>query len=425
MPEDGAPPEFMSGGTKYADAEDQGGGDGRRSRQHRRQGPSDADQWCERLPGDRGTPNNADRGAAPFDFRDAPGVGAGGDRGAGGGGSKASRSNSSATMMGLGPDQRGGAGPGRFGGPGSGGPSSSPGAVTATSSVGEVVRHVPSGAREHAGAREREHAGAREHAAAREHAGSRAAQHGASAGTGGSEEWPSTQGRGARGLRDPPEYEEDNTTKAPWGPNDVPKRSKAGRQSGGIGPVALRGTGLGGPTRRSPEPIDPWQDSRHEAWRGEEMHAGLGGLPSIHNAFIAGPQGPGLGDGSRAASRLTAGTPTPREEDALDLASRQLGGGGDRGGGGGGGGGGRWGGGGVAAAGGGGGGAANASTGDWSGPGPADLGPAPPSPTASVARGRAGRDSRGSALHEVRSQQQDGAFNGLRRPDLSGVYHGH
>merc|ERR1712167_296526 len=56
-----------------------------------------------------------------------------------------------------------------------------------------------------------------------------------------------------------------------------------------------------------------------------EFHGGLGGLPSIHG-FLPGPYGD---DSSRAPSRLGTknGTPTPRDEDSVDvtLAMRQYG----------------------------------------------------------------------------------------------------
>lgn len=242
-----------------------------------------------------------------------------------------------------------------------------------------------------------------------------AMRHGASAGTGGSEEWPSNQARAPPALREP-EYENE---KAAGGQAGHPRR-KAGRQPGNLGGVPET------PTRRSPEVPDP----RHaqEAWRGEaglEHHGGLGGLPMIHGgSFLGaaggpgGPQGfgparpgqqdlataiirPGSGlgaeGGPQAPGRLAAAsTPTPRDEDSLDLAARQLHGHGFSGGG-------RWG--------------ASAAGNDWpglAGPGggagsvsglvPGELGPV--------------RDPRGPGPVDGR-----GAMAGMgRRADFGSVY---
>lgn len=226
-------------------------------------------------------------------------------------------------------------------------------------------------------------------------AGAGMQRHGVSAGTGGSEEWPSTQqSRASRTLREQ-EYEDE---KVSW-----QQSRRKGRQ-----PVL----GMAAPpTRRSPDLTDPWQEPRNEAWRGGEALDFHGGLPSIHGSFLAGPQGLGTSEGSRAPSRLAAATPTPREEDSLDFAARQLHGHHV--------GGGRWG---------------NA---DWLGlgSGPADLAPvrghgiglgsshgAPLGAPHGVPH-----DGRGP-LHEVRTPQHEtrAALAGLgRRPDLAGVYHGH
>jgi len=119
-----------------------------------------------------------------------------------------------------------------------------------------------------------------------------AVRHGVSAGTGGSEEWPSTQARGVRNLREP-ELEDD---KATW-----PKR-KLGRQ-----PAALGFPGAQ-PARRTPELVDPWQqDHRSEAWRASEDGTAVP-----------------VEGGSRAPSRLTVCTPTPRDEEALDFETRKF-----------------------------------------------------------------------------------------------------
>lgn len=118
---------------------------------------------------------------------------------------------------------------------------------------------------------------------------SRGAQHGISAGTGGSEEWPSTQSRVVRNLREP-EFEEDKG--ASWAQGGLPPKRRAGRQ-----PAALGGVPAPQP-RRSLEMMDPWQaqQDHREAWRtgeaGAELHAGLGGLPSIHSSLLSGPQAP-------------------------------------------------------------------------------------------------------------------------------------
>jgi len=112
----------------------------------------------------------------------------------------------------------------------------------------------------------------------------------ASAGTGGSEEWPSTQARNVRALREN-DYEDEKATQAVWAQGPVKK--KTGRQAplGNVGPVAQQW--------RAPDP-DPWQANpgldRGEAWRvdgAEALPGGLSGLPSIHSCLISGPQGPG------------------------------------------------------------------------------------------------------------------------------------
>lgn len=186
-----------------------------------------------------------------------------------------------------------------------------------------------------------------------------AGRHGVSAGTGGSEEWPSTQGKGVRALRGEGDGDDERSQGL--------QRRKAGRQPGALGGVPPA------QTRRSPEMLDPWeQDQRNEAWRS-------GGAMAY-------------ADGSRAASRIRE-TPTPREEDSLDFASRQVPGGA------------RWNG--IAVG-------AVAGGGDWQVPAliPAELAPV--------------RDARG--VHDGRApqHQHDGrALAGLRgRPDLTGMHHG-
>merc|ERR1719284_1483189 len=158
----------------------------------------------------------------------------------------------------------------------------------------------------------------------------------ASAGTGGSEEWPATQSRGCH--RDA----EHDDEKCMWG-HGLPKPKRLQPVRGMAAP----------PTRRSPDLGDPWQearhdsrhdgkhDSRHEARhesrhevrhetrhghdsrqdsiRGEQAEF-YGGLPSIHG-LTPGPQGGGFSEGSRAPSRLNAGTP-PRDDD--DYVARQF-----------------------------------------------------------------------------------------------------
>merc|ERR1712137_940247 len=134
-----------------------------------------------------------------------------------------------------------------------------------------------------------------------------APQHTISGGTGGSEEWHSPQqtppNRTTQYIRD-----HDHDECQAWSQGSSKRRSRQ--------PV------LGVPIR-SPEPIDPWRDPRREAWRGEtpDFH---GGLPSIRNSFATGLPGINANEGSRAPSRLTTGTPTPREEDSLDLVARQM-----------------------------------------------------------------------------------------------------
>lgn len=143
-------------------------------------------------------------------------------------------------------------------------------------------------------------------------------RHGVSAGTGGSEEWPSTQGRVPQALLREPDYEVEQKLA-------VQPRRKAGRG----GPGNLSGVPET-PTRRSPEVADARHNSAQDAMGGrlsDHLRLGGGGLVL----------GDGNGGNSRANSRLTANAPTPRDDDPLDLGGRQL-----QGGHGFGGGGGRW-----------------------------------------------------------------------------------
>ncbi|CAE8616086.1 unnamed protein product, partial [Polarella glacialis] len=217
---------------------------------------------------------------------------------------------------------------------------------------------------------------------------SSAARHGASAGTGGSEEWPSTQARAVRNLRDP-DYDDE---KGVWAQgNTLPLKKKPGRVGAPLGVPAPQ-------PRRSPDLVDPWQGQAAappslppaglQGEPGEAWLQGLGGLPSIHGSLLSGPQGAGLGEG-RAPSRIAAGTPTPREEDVLDHATRQHHG------------------------------FPPGRHADW----------APPASAAGERGSELGpvRDARSGPHHEVRHPQQDGrALGGIRgRPDLSDVYHRH
>lgn len=212
----------------------------------------------DRMPGERGTPNHAERGPGTFGFRSSAGSGSATKSG----GSRVSESiAASGTAIGFSGSMNGAA---------------------------------------------------------------MAMRHGASAGTGGSEEWPSNQARAPpHALLREPEYESEKASASQGGHS----RRKPGRQSGNLGGVPET------PTRRTPEVPDPRPAA--EAWRGEaagvELHGG--GLPSIHGGFLGGaggpggPQGSGLvseGGGSRAPSRITASTPTPRDEDSLDMAARQM-----------------------------------------------------------------------------------------------------
>jgi hypothetical protein len=215
-------------------------------------------------------------------------------------------------------------------------------------------------------------------------------QLGVSAGTGGSEEWPSTQNRGSRQLREQQESDDDRS-----------QGLQPGRRKG-------RQPAPAPPTRRSPDP-EPWQESRHQAWDREsaDVH---GGLPSIHTDFLRGPQGFGPSDtSSRAASRITTGTPTPREEDSLDYVTRQHVGHGpsiQT----------RW----------------TPANADWPGIGPPELGPVRLGGSHNTPHGppHGHGTPHSSQLHEVRTPQHErgphgGGLGGLRRTDLSGVYHGH
>jgi len=453
LPEEGPPPDYAQApGAMYSGETEDKGGDGRRSRQdgrHRRsesgaEGMGGTGDWgghggIERLPVERGTPNNGGQG---FGFPSGhPTHGTGG-----GPAGKYSRGGSNGNNASGGSGGNAAPGGPLFPGPGNG-PSGiighAPGVDPRGHVMGPPPGTAPGGSRQaHAQAHAQSHAqghtqshmqghaqghaqgrtgggggGGNDGASDRHGDGPAMARHGVSAGTGGSEEWPgppSTQTRAGRSLRDP-EYDEDKAhwqqqgaSKASRHPDELPRRKGRQPQLGMAAP----------PTRRSPELVDPWQEPRHEAWRGEQMDL-HGGLPSIHGSFMAGPQGFGPSEGSRAPSRLTAGTPTPREEDSLDFAARQLHVGG-----------GRW------------------NSADWPGlgAGPAELGPvrgphgAPHGPPHGAPHGGphggghgaphgahgVPHDARGP-LHEVRTPQHDGRVNshlaGLgRRPDL---YHGH
>lgn len=220
-----------------------------------------------------------------------------------------------------------------------------------------------------------------------------AVRHGASAGTGGSEEWPSNQGRGPPVLREP-DYEYEKAEKAISQP-----RRKPGRQPGNLGGVPET------PTRRSPDPrelpIDHRQ-SAQDAWRGEhpssELHGGIAGLPSIHGGFPGFAEGEGRAaggtgghtgtGGSRAPGRLTATTPTPRDEDAVAMATRSMHGGFA--------GGGRW--------------APGPGSGDWPGLGGPAL--APPSELGPV------REPRHAGAHHDGGSRGQPDARGARRPDF-------
>lgn len=400
------------------DMDDKGAAvDGRRSRQNRR-GGGDND-WNDRQPsdpGDRGTPNNADRDRGAPSFGPSNSVSAaakatrsGGGAGAGGGQQQQQHGGNvhagghgapafvhgSSGMLGCSGIVAGtgcSGGSGLFIGPGSG-VGAAPGGVSSTDGGSGGGRHLGGAGTGAAGS------GGSSSVSA-------AARHGASAGTGGSEEWPSTQARNVRALRDP-DYEEE---RAVWAQGGGLPAKKAGRKP------TLGGVAAAQP-RRSPDHVDSWQSSnavgeRGEAWRGEAMGMSgpPGGLPAVHSSLLLpGPQGAGLGDGSRAPSRLATGTPTPREEDVLDLATRQIHGFPS---------GARWAGNNAGSGGG---------AGDWSGlaPGPVPLAAVPGGQERNPAELGPVRDTR-APLHDVRMPQQDGrgGLTGHRRPDLSAVYHG-
>mmetsp|Transcript_47081 Transcript_47081/g.74308 ORF Transcript_47081/g.74308 Transcript_47081/m.74308 type:complete len:889 (+) Transcript_47081:97-2763(+) len=399
MPEHANQIDYSQFAAMYPGEPEDKGGDGRGSRQRRANGDGmgGTGDWggntqSERFPGDRGMPNHSSGGNVYSNFGFPPG---GPPGTAGGGSGKYGRSNTgslgngplgpptSATMSGL------------FQGGGLGGP------MPPTVPVGHPPGTAPGGSRPHPEASRSDRVDRHESNS------NNMARHGVSAGTGGSEEWPSTQNRANRSLR---EQESDDDRSAQW-TNQGLSRKKGGKQPS-LGMAAP-------PTRRSPELVDPWQDARHEAWRGEAMDL-HGGLPSIHPIF-GGPQGFGPSDGTRAPSRPTLGTPTPREEDAIDLAARQLHGtsGPSM--------------------------HSRCNTAEWSGTGLSELGPlrgphgiphggshnAPHGPPHGSGHGGHGHGtSHGSALHEVRTPQHEprGPHGERRLVDLSrrpDLYHGH
>lgn len=396
------------------DMDDKGAAvDGRRSRGNRRAG-GDGD-WNERQqsdPGDRGTPNNADRdrGAAPcFGPSSSMSAAAKATRGSGAGAGGGQQHGGNVHAGSHGPPAFGHGSSGMLG-PSGGGCSGGAGlSLGPGSGVGAVLGGVASTDGGSGGGRHMGAAGTGAAGSGGSSSVSAAARHGASAGTGGSEEWPSTQARNVRALQDP-DYEDERAVWAKGGGVQAAlPAKKAGRKP------ALGGVPAAQP-RRSPDHVDNWQGSntggeRGEAWRGDalSMSGGPGGLPAVHSSLLSGPQGAGLGDGTRAPSRLTAGTPTPREEDVLDMATRQLHGFPS---------GARWAGNNAGSSG---------AGGDWSG-----LGPGPVPPTAlpggqerNAAELDPVRHTR-APLHDVRIPQQDGrgGLTGHRRPDLSAVYHG-
>lgn len=183
-------------------------------------------------------------------------------------------------------DKAGGDRGGDRGSAGSGADGASVGNQASVSS-GAVGREPRRNNQEGGGAKDSRHGGG----------GAAAFRYGASAGTGGSEEGPPPPSR-HRVHRD--DHDEEAV-----GP---PRGGKAKNRQPGLGMAAA-------PTRRSPDLIAPW----------ESMDLQHGALPSIYSGFGQGAgQGLGLQEGSRAPSRLNAGTPTPREEDSLDLAARQM-----------------------------------------------------------------------------------------------------
>lgn len=202
-----------------------------------------------------------------------------------------------------------------------------------------------------------------------------------SAGTGGSEEWPSTQHRGNRNKSEQ-DFEDEG---AAW----ARRKGQKGWQ-----PDFLK---VAAPTRRTPDSMDPWQDQRHGAWQVENVDFHGPGLPSIHGGVLAGPQGFFDPSGSRPAPRALAGTPTQLEE----VASRGLNPSG----------------------------VARRSGGDW-----LVVGSGAPSKGGASQHGGGGASHgalHGSShpAHDTRGPLHDarGALGGLgRRPDLSGVYgHAH
>lgn len=222
---------------------------------------------------------------------------------------------------------------------------------------------------------------------------------GISAGTGGSEEWPSTQmvpevqrkGRSRNGDRERDRGGERTEQDVREHADDEKvSRRKEKRQPPCLGMAPP-------PTRRSPDLPDSWQEPMQQAWNGQQQQLDFhGGLPSIHGSYMGAPQAAGFNDGSRAPSRVSVGAPTPREEDSLDVATRQLHGSSRL-----------W---------------SGAGANDWpgKGPGPADMGPRSVGPL-DLQR------ERGAPLGEPRTPQHSqhdsrSGFSGLRRPDLSAHY---
>lgn len=351
MLEQSFPPDYSQAPMYPGEPEDKG--DGRRSRQNRKSdyhgegmggtgdygGNVGGNTPNERLQGDRGTPNHGagDRGANCFHV--AP-VGQGVQN------SKYSRSNTGSfpnapldrggppldrngamDRTGLldrnGPMDRNGHLEHRANAPGFplGGPQNNGNSgmmpMAAHTSIGAPPNTAPGGPRtHHMGESKSDRAGRdrvdRHESNSNAMAPHVMAQHGVSAGTGGSEDLHSTQSRvNTRQLR---EQESDDDKAAQQYHRQKPKRKNDSSN-----------------VRRSPE-MDFQTSMNHqarmvsnEAWNPEAMdlHSGLPHIHSnIHADFPRVQQGFGPPEGSRAPSRLTAGTPTPREEDCLEIAMR-------------------------------------------------------------------------------------------------------
>mmetsp|Transcript_22010 Transcript_22010/g.58819 ORF Transcript_22010/g.58819 Transcript_22010/m.58819 type:complete len:954 (-) Transcript_22010:182-3043(-) len=292
LSENAPPSEFACTPTNLGgDIDEKSSSDGRRSRGgHRRQGSEATcpSEWVERPGADRGTPTNIDRSntscGLPFG---GGGGGCCGNGGVGRGMRSASGTATSSSAVGLGGLVMPGSNQGGVPLSGHTTPSGTAGGSRGTVSgehVSSVSRHTSTNLA--------------------------ISPHSVSAGTGGSEEWPSTQTRGPRISR---EHDFDDEKAS-----CLKEKRKVGRQQ------SCTSTTQATTARRSPDPAEPWQslgpqECGHGAWCGADNPADVhSALPSLRG-FSGTLPAAGISELSRGLPRTSMGSPTPRDDDPADL----------------------------------------------------------------------------------------------------------